>query len=272
MHIPVFQHDSPPPPQYNHVRFAWEDHPSNLEQQHCFDTDSPWEQSNKLWEAWRDSVSLAGNLSRRGARTHCVFYINNNKCFFHGTSPVLSDSRDLSEAPGHGPAVCLPSSPCVTSLVPANQSVSGVFATFDSTCLIYHIFKAVLQPQTKQIRQTSKSFRIMSHIFFIALFWCITFVLQSAKGLQGNKDSRILWVKDDFLITTGFDMVRSVKVCHLSLWSHATSPSVFFPLHTQASQPQTTNYHNLLRTAHLALCLHPAVACAQFWFPGQTSQ
>lgn len=35
-------------PPYNHVRFAWEDHPSNLEQQRCFDTNSPWEQSNKL--------------------------------------------------------------------------------------------------------------------------------------------------------------------------------------------------------------------------------
>ncbi|TNM97400.1 hypothetical protein fugu_015556 [Takifugu bimaculatus] len=30
--------------------------------------------------------------------------------------------------------------------------------------------------------------------------------VQSAKGLQSNKDSRILWVKDDLLVTTGFDM------------------------------------------------------------------
>lgn len=77
-------------PRYNHVRFAWEDHPSNLEQQRCFDTDSPWEQSNKLEEPWRDTVSQAGNLSRRRGRSHRVFYINTNKCFFHGTSPVLS--------------------------------------------------------------------------------------------------------------------------------------------------------------------------------------
>lgn len=33
--------------------------------------------------------------------------------------------------------------------------------------------------------------------------------VQSAKILQGNKDSRILWVKDDFLLTTGFDMMRN---------------------------------------------------------------
>lgn len=77
-------------PRYNHVRFAWEDHPSNLEQQRCFDTESPWEQSNKLEEPWRDTVSQAGNLSRRRGRSHRVFYINTNKCFFHGTSPVLS--------------------------------------------------------------------------------------------------------------------------------------------------------------------------------------
>ncbi|XP_059204248.1 coronin-7 [Centropristis striata] len=32
--------------------------------------------------------------------------------------------------------------------------------------------------------------------------------VQSAKGLQNNKDSRILWAKDDFLLTTGFDMMR----------------------------------------------------------------
>lgn len=32
--------------------------------------------------------------------------------------------------------------------------------------------------------------------------------VQSAKSLQNNKDSRILWVKDDLLLTTGFDMMR----------------------------------------------------------------
>ncbi|CAG00170.1 unnamed protein product [Tetraodon nigroviridis] len=34
---------------------------------------------------------------------------------------------------------------------------------------------------------------------------------KSTKGLQSNKDSRILWVKDDFLVTTGFDMVRKTR-------------------------------------------------------------
>ncbi|XP_063759449.1 coronin-7 [Eleginops maclovinus] len=33
--------------------------------------------------------------------------------------------------------------------------------------------------------------------------------VQSAKSLQNSKDSRILWAKDDFLLTTGFDMMRS---------------------------------------------------------------
>ncbi|XP_033998364.1 coronin-7-like isoform X1 [Trematomus bernacchii] len=36
-----------------------------------------------------------------------------------------------------------------------------------------------------------------------------TTAVQSAKSLQNNKDSRILWAKDDFLLTTGFDMMRS---------------------------------------------------------------
>ncbi|XP_067471511.1 coronin-7 isoform X1 [Thunnus thynnus] len=48
--------------------------------------------------------------------------------------------------------------------------------------------------------------------------------VQSAKGLQHNKDSRILWTKDDFLLTTGFDMMRSREV---RLWdSRKLSSSV----------------------------------------------
>ncbi|XP_068605649.1 coronin-7-like isoform X1 [Brachionichthys hirsutus] len=48
--------------------------------------------------------------------------------------------------------------------------------------------------------------------------------VQSAKGLQNNKDSRILWAKDDFLLTTGFDMMRSRE---LRLWdSRKLSSSV----------------------------------------------
>ncbi|KAG8006964.1 Coronin-7, partial [Nibea albiflora] len=48
--------------------------------------------------------------------------------------------------------------------------------------------------------------------------------VQSAKSLQSNKDSRILWAKDDFLITTGFDMMRSREV---RLWdSRKLSSSV----------------------------------------------
>ncbi|XP_068191934.1 coronin-7-like isoform X1 [Antennarius striatus] len=48
--------------------------------------------------------------------------------------------------------------------------------------------------------------------------------VQSTKGLQNNKDSRILWAKDNFLLTTGFDMVRSRE---LRLWdSRKLSSSV----------------------------------------------
>ncbi|XP_075942074.1 coronin-7 isoform X1 [Anarhichas minor] len=48
--------------------------------------------------------------------------------------------------------------------------------------------------------------------------------VQSAKSLQNNKDSRILWAKDDFLLTTGFDMMRSREV---RLWdSRKLSSSV----------------------------------------------
>lgn len=39
--------------------------------------------------------------------------------------------------------------------------------------------------------------------------------VQSTKGLQNNKDSRILWTKDDLLLTTGFDMMRGREV---KLW------------------------------------------------------
>ncbi|XP_029015319.1 coronin-7-like isoform X1 [Betta splendens] len=39
--------------------------------------------------------------------------------------------------------------------------------------------------------------------------------VQSAKGLQNNKDSRVLWAKDDFLLTSGFDMMRGREV---KLW------------------------------------------------------
>ncbi|XP_029293414.1 coronin-7-like isoform X1 [Cottoperca gobio] len=48
--------------------------------------------------------------------------------------------------------------------------------------------------------------------------------VQSAKSLQNNKDSRILWAKEDFLLTTGFDMMRTREV---RLWdSRKLSSSV----------------------------------------------
>lgn len=36
--------------------------------------------------------------------------------------------------------------------------------------------------------------------------------VQSTKGLQNNKDSRILWARDELLLTTGFDMMRGREV------------------------------------------------------------
>ncbi|XP_072299410.1 coronin-7-like isoform X1 [Eucyclogobius newberryi] len=39
--------------------------------------------------------------------------------------------------------------------------------------------------------------------------------VQSTKGLHNNKDSRILWTKEDLLLTTGFDMMRGREV---KLW------------------------------------------------------
>ncbi|XP_029944965.1 coronin-7-like isoform X1 [Salarias fasciatus] len=48
--------------------------------------------------------------------------------------------------------------------------------------------------------------------------------VQSAKCLQNNKDSRVLWTKDELLLTTGFDMMRNRE---LKLWdSRKLSSSV----------------------------------------------
>lgn len=48
--------------------------------------------------------------------------------------------------------------------------------------------------------------------------------VQSAKSLQNNKDSRVLWTKDELLLTTGFDMMRNRE---LKLWdSRKLSSSV----------------------------------------------
>lgn len=55
-----------------------------------------------------ETESQVGNLSCTRGRSHLVCYINNNKRPFHGTSPVLSNHRDLSEVPVNSP-VCLPS-------------------------------------------------------------------------------------------------------------------------------------------------------------------
>ncbi|KAM9780059.1 coronin-7 [Neosynchiropus ocellatus] len=63
--------------------------------------------------------------------------------------------------------------------------------------------------------------------------------VQSAKGLQNNKDSRVLWAKEDLLLTTGFDMTRNREVrlwdsrklnSSLSSVSLGTSSGTLIPL------------------------------------------
>lgn len=63
--------------------------------------------------------------------------------------------------------------------------------------------------------------------------------VQSAKCLQNNKDSRILWAKDELLLTSGFDMMRSREVrlwdnrklsSSLSSVSLGTSSGLLIPL------------------------------------------
>lgn len=62
------------------------------------------------------------------------------------------------------------------------------------------------------------SFVSLSHLQF-----CLS-VSQSAKSLQNNKDSRILWVKEDLLLTTGFDMVRKCQTQLMELSVFLTCP------------------------------------------------
>uniref|UniRef100_A0A8K9WWY0 Coronin n=1 Tax=Oncorhynchus mykiss TaxID=8022 RepID=A0A8K9WWY0_ONCMY len=55
--------------------------------------------------------------------------------------------------------------------------------------------------------KVSQSYSIQSN----SVSSCVS--LQSAQGLQSNKDSRILWVKDsDHILTTGFDQMRGREV------------------------------------------------------------
>lgn len=114
------------------------------------------------------------------------------------------------------PAVCLPSLPQASS----HQSVASPLSCDGNSNAVSHLKLWFSHRLNKSKRA---NFRL--HVFCCSNFSFLTFVLQSAKSLQGNKDSRILWVKDDFLLTTGFDMVRNPKVI--------TSLFLFsFPLHS----------------------------------------
>lgn len=86
------------------------DHLSGPDWQCCFGTYSPWKQCNKVSvpRAHADAVLQFCNLICTWGRSHFVCYINKNKRSFHRTSPILSDHRDRSEAPGDSP-VFLPS-------------------------------------------------------------------------------------------------------------------------------------------------------------------
>lgn len=99
---------------WQRVSFVFEDHLSNQAQKCCSDTYSPWKQCNKVGVPWThtDAMSQFGNLSCTRGRSHLVSCINNNKRSFHGTSSVLSNNCDLSEASGNS-LVCSASSRCL---------------------------------------------------------------------------------------------------------------------------------------------------------------
>uniref|UniRef100_A0A9J8AZC9 Coronin n=1 Tax=Cyprinus carpio carpio TaxID=630221 RepID=A0A9J8AZC9_CYPCA len=68
---------------------------------------------------------------------------------------------------------------------------------------------------------------------------CLSVSLQCVQGHQGNRDSRVLWVKDDNLLTTGFNQMRQQEVrlwdsrklsSSLSSLSLATSNATLMPL------------------------------------------
>lgn len=81
------------------------DHLSSPDWHCCFGTYSPWKPGNKVSVPWAhaDARSQFCNLICTWGRSLLVGYTNNNKCSFHGTCPVLSNYRDLSEAPGNSP-------------------------------------------------------------------------------------------------------------------------------------------------------------------------
>ncbi|KAF3700170.1 Coronin-7 [Channa argus] len=69
-----------------------------------------------------------------------------------------------------------------------------------------------------------ESFNVTLRLQQTTILVALGMAMPSAKSLQNNKDSRILWAKDDLLLTTGFDMMRSREV---RLWdSRKLSSSV----------------------------------------------
>uniref|UniRef100_A0A673W710 Coronin n=1 Tax=Salmo trutta TaxID=8032 RepID=A0A673W710_SALTR len=75
---------------------------------------------------------------------------------------------------------------------------------------------AALEPHGDQLqslswKQDGSLLASSCKVFNQTLSSCVS--LQSAQGLQSNKDSRILWIKDsDHILTTGFDQMRGREV------------------------------------------------------------
>lgn len=112
------------------------------------------------------------------------------------------------------PSVFPPLPLSLHSSLQINQPKASALPLAELDCKI--IFKRVVQPHWVRSVYKKAHKNQVGQIYLLFLSWFLPFVLQSAKSLQGNKDSRILWVKDDFLLTTGFDMVRTSKVRHMT--------------------------------------------------------
>ncbi|KAI4821770.1 hypothetical protein KUCAC02_007353, partial [Chaenocephalus aceratus] len=99
-----------------------------------------------------------------------------------------------------------------------------------------------------------------------------TTAVQSAKSLQNNKDSRILWAKDDFLLTTGFDMMRSREA---RLWDSrklsSSVSSVSLGVASGVRKQQYTHQHFSLQFCAVISTVD-LLRMAQFIFPNTAAE
>uniref|UniRef100_A0A9J7ZFB3 Coronin n=1 Tax=Cyprinus carpio carpio TaxID=630221 RepID=A0A9J7ZFB3_CYPCA len=61
-------------------------------------------------------------------------------------------------------------------------------------------------------KHTPSVFIPITITLYIRTIMCLSVSLQCVQGHQGNRDSRVLWVKDDNLLTTGFNQMRQQEV------------------------------------------------------------